>query len=107
MHIDGSGSITSLIQGAKEGGKPQETVNNGPQQQVTKTGQSDMVTLTDTAAQMQRLEHAIAASPIVNSHRVEEVQQAVNDGQMDIDPAQLADRMLSFEGALNGARRGV
>lgn len=107
MHIDGSGSITSLIQGAKEGGKTQQTVDNNPQPQITKTGQTDMVTLTDAAAHMQRLEQAIASSPIVDNHRIEQAQQAVNDGHMDIDPAQLADKILNFEGALNSARSGV
>jgi len=107
MNIDGSGPISHLIQDAKEGEKSQKIANPAPQQQRTKTGPSDTVTLTHTAAQLQQLEQAIASSPIVNSHRVEQMQQAVNDGHINIDPTQLADKVLSFESELNSVRTGV
>lgn len=107
MQIDSSGSVASLIQGTKEGGKPQQAQTANTQQTLTKTEQGDTVTLTDSAAHMQRLEQAIATQPVVNSHRVEQVQQVINDGSLKIDPSQLADRMLSFESALNNARSGA
>lgn len=109
MQIDSSGSVASLIQGTQEAGKPQQvqTANANTQQAITKTEQGDTVTLTDSAAHMQRLEQAIATQPVVNSHRVEQVQQVINDGSLKIDPSQLADRMLSFESALNNARSGA
>lgn len=109
MQIDSSSPAASLIQGVKEGGKaqPPETVNNQNQQASVTTGQSDMVTLTDAAAHMQRIEQAITAQPVVNSQRVEQLQQAVNDGGLKRDPAHLASRMLNFENALNNARSGA
>lgn len=108
MQIDSSGSVASLIQGAKEGGKPQQqTAGGNTQHTTTTTGKSDMVTLTDAAAQLHRLEQAIASHPVVNTQRVEQVQQVVSDGGFKTDPAQLATKILSFESALNSARGGA
>lgn len=109
MQIDSSSPAASLIQGVKEGGKAQqpEPVNNQNQQASVKTEQSDMVTLTDTAAYIQRIEQAMITQPVVNSQRVEQLQQVVNDGGLKSDPTHLASRILSFENALNNARTGA
>jgi negative regulator of flagellin synthesis FlgM len=109
MQIDSSGSVASMIQAAKEGVKsqPPETVTGSSAPTITTTGPSDQVTLTETAAHMQRLEHVIAAQPVVNSQRVAQLQQVINDGGPKIDTSQLAAKILSFESALNSARSGA
>lgn len=106
MKIDGSGSIGNPIQGTREGGKAQHSAH-GSQTAVSRTESGDMTSITDTAARLQRLEQSIAAQPVVNPQRVEQVQQIVSDGGPKVDPAQLASKILTFENALNSARRGV
>ena len=64
--------------------------------------QSDTVSLTDTAARLAELDRALANVPVVDAQRVEEVKQAISEGRYQIDPAKVADKLLSFETALSG-----
>jgi negative regulator of flagellin synthesis FlgM len=71
-----------------------------------RTGQpssTDTVTLTDTAAQLKKLETAIANLPIVDTVRVADVKQAINDGRFQIHPQRVAEKLISFESARGGA----
>lgn len=70
-----------------------------PKQQTGQPSSADTVTLTDTAAQLHKLEAAIAAMPIVDIARVEDIRQALNNGSFQIDNQRVAEKMLRFEGA--------
>ena len=67
----------------------------------TPTPPSDRVSLTEQAAQLQALEGQIANLPVVDTQRVREVQHAIATGNLRIDPAAIADKMLNFESGLD------
>lgn len=111
MKIDNSGSIASLVQNTKEGqsspkNQSAEQQNQQPTtEQSQQTRQTDTVTFTQAAAQLQLAEQYIKSAPVTDTQRIEQVQSAINKGSYDPDPAQVADKMLSFESALNTVRK--
>jgi negative regulator of flagellin synthesis FlgM len=60
----------------------------------------DHVTLTDSARSLQKIEEAVAKTPVVNAAKVAAVKQAVNGGTYQVDSARVADKMLQFERGL-------
>jgi negative regulator of flagellin synthesis FlgM len=60
----------------------------------------DTVTLTSSARSLQKIEEAIAKAPVVNSHKVTAVKQAVQSGNYHVDAGRVADKMLQFESGL-------
>ena len=61
---------------------------------------ADSLNLTDQTARLQALEKSISELPVVNTQRVEQVQNALATGTFQIDPARVADKLLSFEAGL-------
>jgi len=62
--------------------------------------QTDKVSLTDTATQLQSLQQTLADAPVVNNERVEALRAAVADGSYQVDAAELAQNMINFESQL-------
>ncbi len=69
--------------------------------QVATGGTGDTVTLTGTASQLRTLEHQIASLPVVDMQRVESIKQQITSGSYQIDPLQIADKMIKIESAIN------
>jgi negative regulator of flagellin synthesis FlgM len=63
-------------------------------------GGSDQLQLSSQAAQLQALEAQIANLPVVDTQRVQDVQQTLATGSFQIEPAQVADKLLTFEAGL-------
>jgi negative regulator of flagellin synthesis FlgM len=84
---------------------PQVQVNRSePNSQKQETGRPstvDTVSLTDTAARLRGLENTLASLPVVDTQRVEEIQQAIASGEFEVDAEQIADKMLAFESELS------
>ena len=64
------------------------------------------VSLTDTAAKLQRLEAQIANQPVVDTQRVESVKKAIADGSFKVDANRIADKMADFESLLASKTEG-
>jgi len=60
----------------------------------------DTVDLTDAAQQLARLESQIREQPVVDSQRVAEVRQAINDGSYQVDARGVAQKLMQFEAYL-------
>jgi negative regulator of flagellin synthesis FlgM len=60
----------------------------------------DHVTLTDSARSLQKIEEAVAKTPVVNANKVAAVKQAVSSGTYTIDAGRVADKMLKYERGL-------
>jgi negative regulator of flagellin synthesis FlgM len=60
----------------------------------------DTVTLTSSGRSLQKIEEAVAKAPVVNASKVAAVKQAVLSGTYQINPSQVADKMLQFERGL-------
>ncbi len=66
------------------------------------TGQTgDQVTLTDSARSLQKIEGAVAKTPVVNAAKVAAVKQAVQSGSYQIDAGRVAGKLLQFDSTLN------
>lgn len=77
---------------------------NQPSSSQNETGKSstgDTVSLTDTATRLRSLENTLATLPVVDSQRVEDIQQALAEGRFEIDPERIAAKMMSFEGEIS------
>jgi negative regulator of flagellin synthesis FlgM len=108
MGIEISGNNGRPLNSAPESGKSQATA---PQNTATRTASSgksastgsDQLQLSNQAAQLQALEAEIANLPVVDTQRVQDVQQTIATGAFQIEPAQVADKLLSFEAGLGPA----
>lgn len=58
---------------------------------------SEVVTLTDLAARLQRLTDAVAQLPEVDRARVAELKSSIESGDYRIDDHQIADKLTAFE----------
>jgi len=87
---------------ASQAAKP-STAQQAADNAKSNAGQSsaDTLSLTNRATQLQRLEAQIAELPVVDVQRVEDVQQSLATGSFEVHPAQVADKLLSFEAGLS------
>lgn len=63
-------------------------------------GGADQLQLSNQAAQLQALEAQIANLPVVDTQRVQDVQRTLATGAFQVQPAQVADKLLTFEAGL-------
>ncbi len=108
MQVDTSGSISSLLQGTKEGQSTQKTTTveqqTQSQQQSQQTRQTDTVTFTQAAAQLAIVEQHIKSASVTDTQRIEQVQAAIKNGSYAPNTVQVAGKILNFESALNSIR---
>lgn len=62
---------------------------------------SDTVSLTNTATQLQSIQHALVDVSVINTDKVEELRAAIADGTYNIDVNELAQNLIDFEQELN------
>jgi negative regulator of flagellin synthesis FlgM len=82
-----------------EGQTGKDTATGSP---TLSGGKGDKLSLTSEATQLKALEDRIAELPVVDTQRVTAVQRSLATGTFQIDPAQVADKMLRFEAAMGG-----
>ncbi len=63
----------------------------------TSTAQTDTVSLTSEATQLQSIQKTLEETPIVNSERVEALRAAIADGSYTVDAGELAQNIIDFE----------
>jgi negative regulator of flagellin synthesis FlgM len=61
---------------------------------------ADHVTLTDSARSLQKIEEAVAKTPVVNAAKVAAVKHAISSGTYKIDAGRTADKLLKYERGL-------
>ena len=101
MAIEISGQHPAQLSNAKTDSTSQVGRTDPPlaKQQTGQPSSTDTVTLTDTATQLHQIETQIAAIPIVDTSRVEDVRQSIIAGRFQINPQRVAEKLLSFETA--------
>jgi negative regulator of flagellin synthesis FlgM len=77
-----------------------KTLSDGTASAVSTAQTSDHVTLTDSARSLQKIEEAVAKTPVVNANKVAAVKQAINSGTYQINVARVAGKLLQFERGL-------
>jgi negative regulator of flagellin synthesis FlgM len=99
------------------GRPPQEAIDASKAQTSSGTGKSgaggatnpqppaggDQLKLSDKASQLKALESEIASLPVVDTQRVQDVQRTIATGSFEIQPARVADKLLTFEAGLGEA----
>ena len=61
---------------------------------------ADHVTLTESARSMQKIEEAVAKTPVVNADKVAAVKHAISSGTYKIDAGRIAGKLLQYERGL-------
>ena len=91
-------------QRATEGSKVEvsRTEATVSQQETGSTSATDSVSLTDTAARLQKLENTIAGLPVVDAQRVEDIRNTIASGEYQVDPVNIADKLLGFDAEISG-----
>ena len=56
-----------------------------------------MVSITQTALTLAKLEEVVQSAPVVDSERVAALKEAIASGTYEIDDQRVADRLLKFE----------
>jgi len=82
-----SGVVTDKSQG--EGSAAAATAQTG-----------DHVTLTDSARSLQKIEEAVAKTPVVNADKVAAAKQAISSGTYTVNAGRVAGKMLQYERGL-------
>jgi len=100
IEINGTGGRPPIDVG--EGSQSADKVDNQPGGGTAATSASaaDTFSLTSKASQLQQLETQIANAPVVDTQRVEDVQHAIATNTLQVQPARVADKLLSFEAGL-------
>lgn len=80
------------------------TTTQNQTQHSQNVGNTDSLSLTQTATQLQMLEQHVKSAPVTDIQRVERIKSAIEADQYNPDPVQIADKMLNFESTLNNRR---
>jgi negative regulator of flagellin synthesis FlgM len=78
----------------------ERTHNEGSGTASAASQAGDQLTLTDSARSLQKIEEAVAKTPVVNSHKVAAVKQSISSGTYHIDAGRVASKILQFESGL-------
>jgi len=102
MAIEINGHTSSQLTGTGEGKAIQQSrTSNGKENNIGISSQQDVLSLTDTAALLQKLQQKIADLPVVNDQKVAAIRQQIANGNYQIDAGRVATKMMAFERALS------
>jgi len=106
MGIEISGNSGRPPQGAIESNNTASTAQTSqaaPQGRAAEQPSGDQLKLSSQASQLHALEAEIAKLPVVDTQRVQDVQRTVATGSFQVEPARVADKILTFEAGLGKA----
>ena len=93
MKIDGS-SITGSVTGSSA--PTTRSVKTAPQTGSSNaSAQQDSVTLSSTSAQIRALSTSVSGASGFDTAKVEAIKLAISQGKFKVDPAVIADRLIS------------
>lgn len=97
MSIDIQGLPGGLVQNAGDSAQTGRTQEQTGAPQQPQAGQTDTVSITDSASRLRQLESTINALPVVDPQRVEDVQLQLATGSYTVDEVASADKLLEME----------
>ncbi len=102
MAIEITGYTGGIIQNGNESKQvgTEHKQQGGSSNATGKSSTGDTVTLTSISKQLKGLEESIAELPVVDTQKVEAIKAAIDNGTFEIEPSQLATKMLAFESRL-------
>ena len=81
-------------------GAKKDSSDSSQSSSSTSSPSRDKLSLTDTAGRLKALEHQLAQQPEINKTRVDEVQNKLSNGDYEVNPERVADKMMAFESAI-------
>ncbi len=105
MSIDINGLSTPKVQAPTDDNQLKQSAEQ--QQTKTETGQSstaDTVSLSDNALQLGKLDNVSIAAPVVDTKRVEQIKQAIVNGNYEVNAKKVADKLMQFESILKSEK---
>ena len=102
MSIDINGVSASVARTATNETQSKQGIEEQPRPEAGtgKSSTADTVSLSDNAVSLGKLDNTVAATPVVDVQRVEQVKAAIADGSFEADPVKIADRLMQFESLL-------
>ncbi len=98
--ITKNNAANSLFQ-TKKTGETQHAGSNTTQNTADTSGRAslspDSVNLTDAALQIKTLEEQIARLPIVDTQKIERIQNSINDGTFEFNYDRIAEKFINIE----------
>lgn len=70
-------------------------------------GGSDKVEISSQSSRMQQMEETIASTPVVDKAKVDEIKQAISQGQFKVNTAKVADGLIQSVRQMLGAQPGA
>jgi len=67
------------------------------QQETGRATTSETVSITETAAKLQKLSSTVEKLPVIDTQRVDAIKRAIDEGTYQVNPARIAKKMLGFE----------
>ena len=102
MSIDINGISSNRVQGPVDDSqlkKPTDQATPPPESSSGNSAQ-DTVSLSDNAVQLGKLDKTAISAPVVDTQRVEQVKAAIANGDYEVNPEKIADKMMQFESML-------
>ena len=101
-HVDNTMNIKPPKVGVSRGQPQANQVSGGtrsesPVNTGTASAGGDTVTLTNTVAEMLKLESNLAKIPDINNALVESIKTSITQGEYQVKPEQIADRLLAID----------
>lgn len=95
--IQGYGATTTVVTGGTRPGTVERPVGEAPATPGPAAPAADSVTLTNSARTLQKLSDAIAASPVVDSVRVDAIKGAIAGNSYQVDSQKVADKLIAAD----------
>lgn len=94
MKIEKTGKPLPLTQVGETGSRA-STARAKDSQTSAAENSGTSVHLGSTSAQLRSIEGSIASSPLVDTHKVAEIKQAISEGRFKVNSGVVADRLIS------------
>lgn len=65
--------------------------------ETNRSAGSETVSLTDTAAKLQKIANEVESQPVVDAERVDAIKRSLDNGTYEVNPERVAEKMISFE----------
>jgi negative regulator of flagellin synthesis FlgM len=101
MDINGLGGRANIASKADGNAKTDKNATSSSHSASGNTVAGDTVTLTSSANNLKALEAKIASQPEIDSQRVNEVKQAIDEGRYEVNPERVADSLIAIENQLS------
>jgi len=100
--INNLGSVNTLITPSTQtpGSKADKT--DAQASTAVPTQSADTLNITSSASLLQKLESKARELPVVDSERVDQVRQALNNGTQAANPDRITQKLLQFESYMPG-----